>query len=316
MKKMKILALMLTLLLLVGMLTGCGGASMKGDYAENGMMEAPMAPEYGMDYDGVYDSVADSMGTGDGSTGSTGVKNQKLIRTMNLETETNDLDKLLSDLDAKIAALNGYIENKSVRNGSSSATRRYRYADMVIRIPVDQLDGFVDHVKGATNIVNYTEKADDITLSYVATQSRITALETEQARLLELLAKAEDMSDLLQIEKRLTEVRTELEQVTSQLRLYDNWVDYGTVNLSVTEVQEFTVVVEEETVWQRIASGLKENWESLCEAMTNLFVFVVTSLPMLLPIGAAALLTLLVVKLANRKVAKKTKKQEEPPKEA
>lgn len=314
MKKMKVFAFLLTLMLCVGMLTGCGGASMKGEMMENGFAEAPMEPGYAPEYDGVYDSEYGS-GASDGSANA-GVPNQKLIRTMDLETETNDLDKLMADLDAKIAALNGYVENKSVRNGSSSATRRYRYANLVIRIPVAQLDSFVDHVKDATNIVNYTEKADDITLSYVATQSRITALETEQTRLLELLAKAEDMSDLLQIEKRLTEVRTELEKVTSQLRLYDNWVDYGTVNLSVTEVQEFTVVEEEETVWQRIASGLKENWEDLCETMTNLFVFVVTSLPLLLPVGVAALITFLVVKLVNRKTAKAKKQQEEPPKEA
>ena len=39
---------------------------------------------------------------------------------------------------------------------------------------------------------------------------------TEEQRLLELLAEAKDMDDLLQIEDRLTQVRTELEQVKSQ----------------------------------------------------------------------------------------------------
>jgi hypothetical protein len=78
---------------------------------------------------------------------------------------------------------------------------------------------------------------------------------------LELLAKAEDMKDLLMIEERLTNVRAELEEVTSQLRVFDNKVDYGTVQLNITEVQVYTVV-EDETIWQRIGTGLKENWKS------------------------------------------------------
>jgi hypothetical protein len=257
-----------------------------------------------------------------GSTGSAGVQNQKLIRTMTLDTETEELDALLASLSQKISALGGYVENKNVRNGSASATKRYRYANLTIRVPVDQLDAFVEHVSGASNVVHYSENAKDITLSYVATQSRITALETEQTRLLELLAQAENMSDLLQIEQRLTDVRTELEQVTSQLRLYDNLVDYGTIELSITEVQEYTPV-EKETMWQRMGSGLKSNWQALGEFSENLLVFLVSALPWLIPISAIVALLIATGKKrrarrAERRAARKAKKtqQPEPPQES
>jgi hypothetical protein len=138
--------------------------------------------------------------TGGSNQGSSAATAQKLIRTMDMTVETDDLDALLGNLDAKIRELGGYLENKSVRNGGSSSTRRYRYADLKIRVPVVSLDAMVEHIQGKSNVVNYTEKADDITLTYVATQSRVKALEVEQTRLLELLAKADKMSDLLQIE--------------------------------------------------------------------------------------------------------------------
>jgi hypothetical protein len=159
-------------------------------------------------------------------------------------------------------------------------------------------------------VISSQESADDITLTYVATQSRVKALEVEQERLLELLAKAENMSDLLQIEERLTKVRTELEEVASRLRLYDNLVDYATVKLHVSQVQVFTVV-EEETVWQRIGSGLSENWKSLCEGAEEVFVFLVTSLPYLIPLGVAAGITALVVSLTTRKTRREKKTQTE-----
>lgn len=238
-------------------------------------------------------------------------QNQKLIRTMTLEAETDDLDGLLASLDAKIFTLGGYVENRNVRNGGSYSGRSYRYAELTIRVPADQLDSFVEHIQGQSNVLSHQESADDVTLTYVATQSRVTALETEQTRLLELLAKAENMSDLLMIEERLTNVRTELEEVASLLRLYDNLVDYGTVKLSVTEVVEYTVTEEEQTVWQRISTGFAENMESLGNGLTELFIFLVVCIPYMIPIAVIGLGVFAFIKLYDRKRAKK----KVPPKE-
>ena len=155
------------------------------------------------------------------------------------------------------------------------------------------------------------------------TQAQLDAKRAEaDALILELLAKADNMGDLLQIEARLTEVRTELEKVASQLRLYDNLVDYGTIELSVTEVQEYTPV-EKETLWQRMVGGLKENWQALGEFSENLLVFLVTALPWLIPLGVIVALFIATGKKrrarrAQRKAARKAQKtqQPEPPQEA
>jgi len=312
--KRKWMAMALAIVLVAALFSGCGAASM-----ESGAV-MDRVDFNGFD-DGIYDSVdtmaPESAGNKpqsntEQSTASTNVQNQKLVRTMDVEAETDDLDALLADLDARIKAMGGYWGNKSIRNGSNyNKSKQYRTADLTIRIPVENLDSFISHVEGATNIVTYRENTDDITLRYVATASRIAALETEQARLLELLAQAENMSDLLMIEQRLTEVRAELEQYTSQKRLYDNMVDFATVNLSVTQVQEYTVV-EEETIWQRMGSGLKESWEDLCEFTEDLLVLLVTSLPFLIPIALIGLLIFVVIKLAEKPRRKKMPPQQPP----
>ena len=117
------------------------------------------------------------------------------------------------------------------------------------------------------------------------------------------------MSDLLMIEQRLTDVRTELEEVTSQLRLYDNLVDYGTIHLTVTQVQEYTVT-EEETLWQRMGNGLADNWKDLCTFAEDLLVLIVVSLPYLIPVGLAGILVWVVIRLANR--PRKNTRQQPP----
>ena len=273
MKMKKLLAFVLVLAMTASVFAGCGASSSYKDVAmpeAAAPMEAPMKNSMVMSGGAMTDSASVPQEHG-----------QKLIRRVNIDAETEDLETLLAELTKQIAALGGYIENQELYNGSSYASNRHRSANMTVRIPADKLDSFVQQVKGVSNVVTYNESQEDVTLTYVSTESRIKALETEQARLLELLAQAQNMSDLLEIEARLTDVRYELESVTSQLLVLANKVDYATVRLYISQVTEYTEV-EEQTVWQRIATGFAKNLKDLGESLVDFFVWLVTYSPQLL----------------------------------
>ena len=282
----RIIALAMTILLILGLLAGCGSKA-TDSYNSSGNTKGEIAEE----------SLAD------GATGSNRPQGQKLVRKLWIDTETEDLDALLNTMEDAIAQVSGYVEARQVYHGSISASRRYRNAELTLRIPAEKVDTFIDGISGVSNIVSSRETVDDITLTYVATQSRITALETEQSRLLELLAQAENMDDLLQIESRLTDVREELESITSQLLIYDNQVNYGTIYLSVSEVKEFTETQEPETVWQRMGSGFMTNLKDLGNGIVEVFVWLVAGLPYLIPLGL--LITLAVFLLKKKSKASK-----------
>lgn len=297
----KVFAVILAALLVCGLLFGCGKAN-DGAAAENmfGSANGALRDEAG------EDAITDSAQSSTEQSSTVQVNpNQKLVRKIWLDTETEDMDALLVGITQRIAELGGYVESRNVYNGSQYNGRRYRSGELTIRIPAEQLDNFVQHVSENSNITNNKETADDITLSYVATESRITALETEEKRLLELLAGAETMADLLEIESRLTDVRTELEQVKSRLRLYDNQVSYGTIYLTVSEVKEYTVVEEPETVWERIGAGFMESLKTLGGFFTELFVTVVVGIPYLVLIGIVLTAVILLMKRRRKKKANK-----------
>ena len=306
MKMKKLLAFVLVLVVTASVFAGCGASSVNKDMAmpeAAAPMEAPMKNNMVM---------AGSAVTADTIRQESG---QKLIRRVNIDAETEDLEELLAELTAQIGALDGYIENQELYNGSAQASYRHRSANLTVRIPADKLDSFVQQVKGVSNVVSYNESQEDVTLTYVSTESRIKALETEQARLLELLAQAQNMSDLLEIEARLTDVRYELENVTSQLRVLANKVDYATVHLYISQVKVYTEV-EEQTVWQRIGSGFKQNLRDIGEDMEDFFVWLVTYSPQLvlaavLIIGGSALLRRVKKGKCNCRKGKKTPESKE-----
>ena len=282
----KLFALTLTLALLLA-LSGCG-ASNVAVKNEMAVEMAPAAPMMDSASGGVMMQSNGSISSAQAQT------SQKLIRRVYIDAETEDLDALLAGLQSQIGAAEGYIESQNLHNGSASSTYRSRNANLTIRIPAQNLDTFVGQLKDVSNVTNYSESQEDVTLTYVSTESRIRALETEQERLLELLAQAENMSDLLEIEARLTDVRYELENVKSQLLVLANKVDFATVNLYVTQVKVYTEV-EEQTVWQRISGGFKQNLRDLGSGAVDFFVWIVTYSPQIvlcaaLIIGGSALL--------------------------
>lgn len=240
-------------------------------------------------------------------------ENRKLIQTVNMDVETEDLDTVLQQIDSRIAELNGYIESSNVQNGSAYSSKRYRKATITVRIPAKDLDAFVDKVDEVSNIVSSRKTVQDVTLSYVATESRMKALETEQARLLELLAKAETMDDLLTVEKRLTEVRTELEEVTSALKVFDNQVDFATIHLNIQEVKEYTEITEPETVWQRIGTGFMKSLKGVGNFFKEFFVFIIVSIPYFALIGLVIFVVVYIIRRSRRK--RRNPQMKEDPKE-
>lgn len=295
MKTRRYCSIFLVLVLVVGLLAGCSKmpAADSNGYYDNAKVEES------------FEVVTDS------STGGSIdlPENQKWIRTVYLDAETENLDPLLQAVNEQVSALGGYIESRDIYHGSQYYGKGRRYAQLVIRIPVAQTDAFTGKISEVSNITATNETVENITLAYVDTESRVAALKTEQTRLLELMEKAETMADLLEIESRLTDVRYELEKMTSQLRVYDNLVDFATIHLDISEVEVLTPV-EEETLWQRISGGFVESAEKLGNGLLNFFVWLLVKLPYLALVALIAGVVLLSIRSGKKR--KKNRKEKAP----
>ena len=302
----RLFTISLVVLLLIGLLAGCGAKS------ESAMPEA--APEAAAPMEQTEEVIFDESATSADDGGTAMPIDQKLIRTVYMDAETQSMTELLAWMDSRVTSLGGYYEQKSVyRRGSRDDGSYYHSGDFMIRIPAENLDQFVSQVGEKANVTSNSESTENVTLQYVSTQSRVEALETEQKRLLELLENAETMEDLLTIEERLTDVRWELENYASQLRVLDNQVNYSTIHLSVWEVDEPTVIAER-TVWQKIGDGFAENAGDVWDGLVDTFIWLITVIPYLIPLALIAGVVVVVLKLTvfrKKKVDKAPKNTEE-----
>ena len=291
MKLKRILALTLSILLLTTLFAGCAAkAPSRGDVAAPGdhLNSGSAKPEGNLS---------------SGTTLNPGVADdRKLIRTVSLTTETEDMDTLLTGISQRITELGGYVESREVYTGSAYETYSSRSATMTLRIPAKNLDTFISHVDGASNVVSSSETAEDVTMQYVATESHLKVLQAEEERLLKFLSEAKSVSEMLEIEKRLTDVRAELESVTNQLNKYANLVSYGTVKLRINEVKQYTVVEKEEpNLWQRIGTGFVNSVKNVGVILEGLLVFFISALPYLAIPGVIVVIILLAVRKSDKK---------------
>ena len=215
----------------------------------------------------------------------------------------------MSAIRTQVKTLEGYIESMNTYNGSTyygySGTRN---ANMTIRIPAAQLDDFLNTISGIGNVIRRSENEDDITLTYVDLESHKAALLAEQTSLLELLEKAETVEDIITLQSRLSDIRYQLESMESQLRTFDNKVDYSTVYLNIDEVEVLTPV-QEKTTWERISEGFMNSLKNIGNGFKEFAVWFVINLPYLILwaaiIAVMIFVTLFFVNRGDKKRAKK-----------
>lgn len=285
----------------IGVLTGCGAkneapnfetAAASGYSGNRSYDSAPMMAEDA----GIEDTLE---GEAAALTSGSGIQpvqtNRKLIRTAYLTVESTEFDNLLENINQSITALDGYLEQSDISGSSISASSNSRrYAYMVARIPSDKFDQFITKVGEQANITNKSESTQDVTLQYSDIESRKKSLTIEQERIWALLEKAETLEAVITLESRLSEIRYQLESFESQLRLYDNQVDYSTVTLNINEVQVFTPTAPD-SVFARIEKGFNRNLTGVSNALVNFFVWFVSSIPILLLLGVIVVMIVLIV---------------------
>lgn len=313
----KLAAGIIACVMLSGLITACGGssASASKSYMAEDTAAANYAEEAAYDYDGGAEmAMYEDAEAGSGSVGSTKTTenatttNRKLIRSASLSVETKEFDELLVNLDNKIKELGGYVESMNGNYGSVySNYRTSKSANMTVRIPSAKLDEFINSIGSTANITNRSESVTDVTLDYVDMESHKKMLIEEQNRLLEFLDQAETVEEIISLEDRLTNVKYQIDSMESQLRTYDNKVDYSTLNISITEVIDYTPVVEEVelTPLERMKEGFMDSLTSIGIGFREFGIWFVVHLPYIVLLAIIAVIALIVIKIVNKKNAAK-----------
>ena len=199
---------------------------------------------------------------------------EKLVYTGWMNIETKDMESFLPEFSALVSEYQGITQNMQERNYGER-----RYISLTIRIPAKDFENFIEALRsGSGSITGIRTDVENITRRYNDNEIEIEALETQHARLLELMAKAEDLSDIILIEDKLTDVETRLNILKSWRSQMDEDVAYSTLDIEISEVSTYTRT----SFGQRLKEAFQESWIDFAEGMADFTVGVVYHLPLIL----------------------------------
>ena len=238
-------------------------------------MDAPGAAD---DY-GEYDSGAESGDVPDENP-------EKIIYSADATVETTEFDKTLEELAALIEEYGGWVQSSSINGANyysiSRGSSYNRSADYTIRIPSDKFQTVMGTLSTLGNVPYSYTYTENVSAQYYDVQSRLTAYKTQEARLLEMMEKAQTVEDTITIEEKLTELQYKIDSLQSSLNNWDRQVNYSTISLSVQEVGEYT---EQQAVTisygQRLLNAFTDSLKGAGRFFKNLLVFLVSALPTL-----------------------------------
>jgi hypothetical protein len=283
---------LLALLLALTTLAGCGSAS--------GASQA--TADYAADTAAVTEeTAAESESLSAGLTAQPD-PSEKIIYTGYAELETTDFDASVAAVYDLVEQYDGFLESSSVSGRDLSDTVSRRYGNFTLRIPQERYGDVTTALEAVGNVTYLSSNAENITAQYTDTQAQLDAYALQEERLLDIMAQADTVEDLIALESRLSEVRYEKDSLTTQLKNWDTQVSYSTLTVSLSEVQTLTPQ-DDRSYWQQVGDGFVSTLRWMGQTAKTLFRLLVSALPILVP--AAAIIAACVLLFRRRRKKRK-----------
>lgn len=310
----KKLAILMAGLLALAMLTGCAaGKSEDSAISENYYSEGSnTSTSYAEAPEAVYDYADDSLKAGDvyesesQQTVDEMYGGRKVIRTYDLTIQTDDFDHVLSAITERLAEFGGYSQSSTVDGKKpTSYGDAGRTATLTLRVPAEKAEEFVEGVKSYGTLLNIRDYTDDITDEYFDTDARLSTLKAELERLQGILVQTDNLADIISLEDRISEVMLEIEQLTGTLKKYDALVNYTTVDVTLYEESLREGPASVKTTGDRISEGFTNTLYGVGTFFTNLFVWFVSALPVLVILAVIAGIVIFIIRRGAKRRSQK-----------
>ncbi len=217
----------------------------------------------------------------------------KIIKTANLQFQVRDVDKSHEQINELVKKYGAYFasDNKTMSS--------YQIDDnLVIRVTPENFDALVAELMKQSIYTNSKSiTAEDVTSQFVDMQARLKTKKEVEQRYLALLKEAHKVSDILEVEQQLGQIREEIEAMEGQLKLLTDQVNYSTISLNIYQKLDYTPEPES-GFFSEVNEAFIRGWRGIGEFLVGL----VRVWPLLIVICIAAVLVIRRIR-ARRKQA-------------
>jgi len=139
------------------------------------------------------------------------IKERLVVKESTLSLLVKNVVEAQKEINQKAQSLGGYLVQSDVSHpGETEATSGW----IIVRVPQEKLEEALDYFRGlAVKVISETVSGQDVTDEYVDVETRLTTLLKTKAKLEEILAKAEKVQDILQVQQELINLQEQIDSL-------------------------------------------------------------------------------------------------------
>lgn len=143
---------------------------------------------------------------------------RKVIYTADLKIVVTTIEPALVKARDLAEKAGGYLQNQTKNS-------------ITLRIPAEKFQAVLEQIEGLGSVADRQVKSDDVTDQFIDLEARLKNARTVETRLRELLARAKDVKEALEVERALTRIGEEIERFEGRLKLLRTLVALSTVTV-------------------------------------------------------------------------------------
>lgn len=177
-------------------------------------------------------SVAGVIGGVPGRAAIMAKDDKKVIHTAELSLVVNNVEDASATIRAITVHANGEIDQARIW----SLSEKIREGELQIRIPAEALEPALKQIKAVgLRVTNEQLSATDVTRQFADNAARMHSLQAEEQQYLQILKQAKSIRDILDITEKLTDVRTQIEQLQASINVMSHEIAMSLVTIGLSQ---------------------------------------------------------------------------------
>ena len=153
---------------------------------------------------------------------------RQVISQASVSMEVDEVPAAVAQVRTTAESLGGFVGQLS-----SSGGPERQQSTMTIRVPQAEFFTALEHIKSLGKVRSENVGSEDVTERFIDLEARLRSALREEESLLSLLDKANQVSEILTIERELSRVRSDIERDQGQLNFLERRVDLSTITVSL-----------------------------------------------------------------------------------
>ena len=267
MNKLLKVSILILLILGLALISGCGGASPPeppGIPGEVGPDEEKYLPAFVVTVDG---GRGESWIPAELTAELT--EDRKIVKTGYMTLEVEDIAETLDEVAEMADELNGYV----VSSYKYEYERRVE-GHITIRVPSEKFEEAFERLRQLAIDVPYENTtAKDVTEEYVDLEAQLSNILATEAQYLALMEEAENVEEMLMVQRELSKVRGEIEQIEGRMKYLEQTSETSLIEVDLEETRGLAEPWSASAAFQSAVRGLTTFGRGLATVLIWLGIF-------------------------------------------